>query len=241
MKKQSNVIFDDKDFPVSITRRTIFTGTGVDMEEVAQKPLSAIVNSKTDINPGHMHLDKLADRARDGIHTGGGVPFEFNVPAPCDGITMGHDGMRYVLAQRELIADIVETHIRSMKYDAMVMIASCDKIIPGMLMAAARLDIPTTGFPVAATNPLIVDKPILKLVKDPGPSPTANPSKSFKGVFAFFKTLLMFGIIAESRDLLTAISLCEMIFSPLETAKIKIFEEVSTDKSFIIIHYFSVA
>ncbi len=144
MKKNSNVIFDDSDFPVSFVRKSIFQGTGTDMDEAAAKPLIAVVNSRTDMNPGHMHLDTLATRVKEGIHAGGGLPFEFNVPAPCDGITLGHDGMKFVLAQRELIADTVETHIRSMRYDAMVMIASCDKIIPGMLLAAARLDIPTT-------------------------------------------------------------------------------------------------
>ena len=144
MKKNSSVIFDDSDFPVSFVRKSIFQGTGTDMDEAAVKPIVAVVNSRTDMNPGHMHLDTLATRVKEGVHTGGGLPFEFNVPAPCDGITLGHDGMKFVLAQRELIADTVETHIRSMRFDAMVMIASCDKIIPGMLLAAARLDIPTT-------------------------------------------------------------------------------------------------
>ncbi len=144
MKKNSKVIFDDSDFPVSFVRKSIFQGTGTDMDEAAVKPIIAVVNSRTDMNPGHMHLDTLATRVKEGVHAGGGLPFEFNVPAPCDGITLGHDGMKFVLAQRELIADTVETHIRSMRFDAMVMIASCDKIIPGMLLAAARLDIPTT-------------------------------------------------------------------------------------------------
>jgi dihydroxy-acid dehydratase len=80
---------------------------------------------------------------KDGIHAAGGIAYEFNVPAPCDGVAMGHDGMHYVLAQRDLIADIVETHVRSQLYDGLVVIASCDKINPGMLMAAARLDMPT--------------------------------------------------------------------------------------------------
>lgn len=150
VKKQSQVIFDDKDFPVSILRKSVFQGTGVDMEEVTQKPLIAIVNSQTEMNPGCMHLKTIAERVKEGVHAGGAIPFEFNVPAPCDGIAMGHAGMKYILAQRDLIADSVETHIRSMCYDGMVMIASCDKIIPGMLMAAARLDIPAifiTGGP----------------------------------------------------------------------------------------------
>ncbi len=152
MKKKSNIIFDDSDFPVSHVRKSIFAGTGSDMDEAAVKPMVAIVNSQTELNPGHMHLDKIAVRVKEGVHAGGGLPFEFNVPAPCDGIALGHSGMKYVLAQRELIADTIETHMRSMCYDAMVMVASCDKIIPGMLLAAARLDLPTifiTGGPNA--------------------------------------------------------------------------------------------
>jgi dihydroxy-acid dehydratase len=152
IKKRSQVIFDDSDFPVSILRKSVFQGTGVDMEEVSQKPLIAVVNSQTELNPGHMHLKTIAERVKDGVHAGGAIPFEFNVPAPCDGIAMGHAGMKHILAQRDLIADTVETHIRSMCYDGMVMIASCDKIIPGMIMGAARLDIPAifiTGGPNA--------------------------------------------------------------------------------------------
>jgi dihydroxy-acid dehydratase len=149
-KPQSMPIFDDIDFPISLVRKSIFQGTGCDMDELKDKPLIAIASSATDINPGHMHLSLLAQRAKEGVHAAGGIPFEFNVPAPCDGITEGHEGMRFVLAQRDLIADIIETHVRSMRYDGIVFIASCDKIIPGMIMAAARLDLPSifvTGGP----------------------------------------------------------------------------------------------
>jgi dihydroxy-acid dehydratase len=149
-KRNSLAIFDTSDFPVGLMRTGIFRGTGFDPEELKEKPMIAIVNSHTEINPGHMHLRELAQRVKDGVNAGGGVPFEFNVPAPCDGMTEGHEGMRYVLPHRDLIADIVETHIHSMRFDGMVMIASCDKIIPGMLIAAARLDLPTifiTGGP----------------------------------------------------------------------------------------------
>lgn len=149
-KTKSSAIFDEKDFPVSIARLTVFRGTGADVDEMKEKPLIAIVNSQTDINPGHMHLTAIAQRVKEGVHAGGGVPFEFNVPAPCDALGMGNEGMRYILAQRDLIADIAETHIRSMNYDGLVFIASCDKIIPGMLMAAARCDLPSifiTGGP----------------------------------------------------------------------------------------------
>lgn len=151
-KPQSFPIFDDSDFPISIVRKSIFQGTGVDLNEARNQPLIAIANSQTDINPGHMHLSTIAQRVKDGVNSVGGLPFEFNVPAPCDGMTEGHAGMRFVLAQRDLIADIIETHVRSMRYDGIVFIASCDKIIPGMIMAAARLDLPAifvTGGPNA--------------------------------------------------------------------------------------------
>lgn len=149
-KTRSDVIFNDSDFPISVVRKSFFRGIGMDPDEIREKPLIAVASSGTDINPGHAHLDTLASRVKEGIYAAGGVPFEFQVPAPCDGMTEGHDGMRFVLAQRDLIADIIETHVRSMRYDAMVCIASCDKIIPGMIMAMARLDLPAifvTGGP----------------------------------------------------------------------------------------------
>jgi dihydroxy-acid dehydratase len=151
-KPKSSPIFDERDFPVSLVRLSILKGTGADIDELKVKPLIAVVNSHTEMNPGHMHLRELAVRVKEGVHAAGGIPFEFGVPAPCDGLTEGNEGMRFVLPQRELIADIVETHVRSMLFDGMVMIASCDKIIPGMIMAAARLDRPTvflTGGPGA--------------------------------------------------------------------------------------------
>jgi len=151
-KPQSSPVFDDSDFPISIVRKSIFQGTGVDLTEAGKRPIIAIASSMTEINPGHMHLGTIAQRVKDGVNMAGGLPFEFDVPAPCDGMTEGHAGMRFVLAQRDLIADIIETHVRSMRYDGIVFIASCDKIIPGMIMAAARLDLPSifiTGGPNA--------------------------------------------------------------------------------------------
>lgn len=151
-KPQSERFFDMRDGLIAMLRMSLIKGTGADIGEAMDKPMIAVVNSQTDLNPGHMHLAQLAQCVKDGIHAAGGLPFEFNVPAPCDGMTEGHSGMRFVLPQRELIADIVETHVRSMIFDGMVMIASCDKIIPGMMMAAARLDLPAiflTGGPNA--------------------------------------------------------------------------------------------
>ncbi len=151
-KPKSFPLLDERDFPINLVREIMIRGTGTDLEELRNKPMIAVVNSHTELNPGHMHLRSLAEKVKEGIHSAGGIPFEFNVPAPCDGMTEGHEGMRFILPQRELIADIVETHVRSMLFDGMVMIASCDKIIPGMIMAAARLDLPTiflTGGPSA--------------------------------------------------------------------------------------------
>jgi dihydroxy-acid dehydratase len=151
-KRYSQDIFDESDFPINHVRRGVLSGIGVDVEECAEKPLIGVANSATELNPGHAHLSELAVRVKDGINAGGGIPFEFNVPAPCDGLAEGNAGMRYILPQRELIADSIEMHVRSMRFDAVVMIASCDKILPGMLMAAARLDLPViflTGGPSA--------------------------------------------------------------------------------------------
>lgn len=128
---------------MGVVRTSIMKGTGMDVSQLGKKPLIAVANSHTDLTTGHSHLRGIGDKVKDGIIAAGGIAAEFNVPAPCDGVAMGHDGMRYVLAQRDLIADIVETHVRSQLFDGLVIIASCDKINPGMLMAAARLDMPT--------------------------------------------------------------------------------------------------
>ncbi|MHC4610742.1 MAG: dihydroxy-acid dehydratase domain-containing protein, partial [Planctomycetota bacterium] len=104
-KPKSAAIFDPRDFPVSLVRASVMKGTGADIEELKSKPMIGVVNSHTEINPGHMHLGLLGQRVKEGIHAAGGIPFEFNVPAPCDAITEGNEGMRYVLPQRELIAD----------------------------------------------------------------------------------------------------------------------------------------
>ena len=106
------------------------------------KPQIAVVNSWTDANPGHAPLAALAAHVREGIWAAGGNPGEFGVPAPCDGIAQG-DGQHYILPQRDLIAASIEAMVKSHGFDGMVMLCSCDKIVPGMLLAAARVDIPT--------------------------------------------------------------------------------------------------
>ena len=107
-----------------------------------KKPFVGIVNSFSEIVPGHTHLTQIARAVKDGVLMAGGTPFEFNTIAVCDGVAMGHEGMRYSLCTRELIADTVECMARAHAFDALVFIPNCDKIVPGMLMAAARLNLP---------------------------------------------------------------------------------------------------
>jgi dihydroxy-acid dehydratase len=117
------------------------------------KPFVAIVNSYVDIVPGHAHLQKLGALVKQAVRDAGGIPFEFNTIGVDDGITMGHAGMKFSLPSRELIADCVETMVSAHCFDAMVCLPNCDKIGPGMLMAAMRLDIPTifvSGGPMRA-------------------------------------------------------------------------------------------
>ncbi len=122
----------------------------------------AVVNSKSDYIPGHMHLDKIADQVKAGISNAGGVPFEFNTIGVCDGIAMNHKGMKYSLCSRELIADSIEVMLTAHPLDAIVFIPNCDKIVPGMLLAACRLNLPcifVSGgpmLPVKAQKPQIV-------------------------------------------------------------------------------------
>ncbi|MCC7559494.1 MAG: dihydroxy-acid dehydratase [Methanobacterium sp.] len=130
--------------------RSLLRACGVTEAEM-DKPFIGVANSFTDIVPGHIHLKKIADAVKMGISQAGGVPFEFNTMAICDGIAMNHDGMRYSLASREIVADTVESMAQAHSLDALVLLPTCDKIVPGMLMAAARLDIPcivVTGGPM---------------------------------------------------------------------------------------------
>ena len=132
--------------------RSLMYATGVKPEDI-DKPFIAVCNSYTNVVPGHCHLDKVGKLVCEEIRKAGGTPFEFNTIAICDGIAMGHPGMKYSLPSRELIADTVESMLRAHPYDAMICIPNCDKIIPGMLMATMRLNIPTifaSGGPMAA-------------------------------------------------------------------------------------------
>lgn len=134
--------------------RSLLRATGVlQSEEDWDKPFIAVANSFVQIIPGHAHLDVVGRKVRDAIRAAGGVPFEFNTIGVDDGIAMGHAGMKFSLASRELIADSVETMLRAHCFDGVVCIPNCDKIVPGMMMAAARVNIPTvfvSGGPMQA-------------------------------------------------------------------------------------------
>jgi dihydroxy-acid dehydratase len=132
--------------------RALLKSLGLEDDDIA-KPLIGVANSYTNIVPGHIHLRTIGEEVKEGVLSSGGTPFEFNTIAVCDGIAMGHEGMRYSLPSREIIADSVEIMLQAHSLDGLVMISNCDKITPGMLMAAARVDIPAimvTGGPMAA-------------------------------------------------------------------------------------------
>ncbi|MEW6442757.1 MAG: dihydroxy-acid dehydratase [bacterium] len=135
---------------MGLVRGSILQGLGIDKDEMRSKPFIAVANSCAEFNPGHAHLRAVAEKVKEGVWAAGGIPFEFSVPAPCDGPAEGNTGMRFILAQREIIADAVETYVRSQLFDGLVTISSCDKINPAMLMAAARLDLPTICVPGGA-------------------------------------------------------------------------------------------
>ena len=126
--------------------RALLYSTGLDTEDL-KKPMVAVVNSFTEMVPGHIHLREIADFVKMGIAEAGGVAREFSTIAICDGICQGHKGMSYPLPSREIIADSIEYMVEAHQFDAMVMLPGCDKIVPGMLMAAMRLNIPTILVP----------------------------------------------------------------------------------------------
>ena len=132
--------------------RSLFKAMGYTDAEI-RRPMIGIANSANSIIPGHVHLDKIVEAVKAGIYMEGGTPIDFGVIGICDGIAMNHEGMKYSLASRELIADSIEVMATAHAFDAMVMVTNCDKIVPGMLMAAARLDLPAiviSGGPMLA-------------------------------------------------------------------------------------------
>ncbi|WP_422446371.1 dihydroxy-acid dehydratase [Thermoanaerobacterium sp. DL9XJH110] len=127
--------------PMRAPTRALFYGMGFTDKEL-ERPLIGIVNSQNEIVAGHVHLDRIAQAVKIGVAMAGGTPIEFPAIGICDGIAMGHTGMKYPLASRELIADSIEAMVMAHGFDGLVLIPNCDKIVPGMLMAAARLNIP---------------------------------------------------------------------------------------------------
>lgn len=127
--------------PTRAPHRSLFYAMGYTAEDLA-KPLIGVVNAQNEVIPGHFHLDEIATAVKAGVLGAGGTPMEFPAIGLCDGIAMNHSGMNYSLATRELIADSIESMYMAYKFDGLVLIGNCDKIVPGMLMAAARLNVP---------------------------------------------------------------------------------------------------
>jgi dihydroxy-acid dehydratase len=160
---------------VRAPHRSLLRATGVIQSEADwDKPFIAVANSFVQIIPGHAHLDVVGRKVREAIRRAGGVPFEFNTIGVDDGIAMGHQGMKYSLASRELIADCVETMLRAHCFDGVVCIPNCDKIIPGMMMAAARVNIPA----------VFVSGGPMKAGRDPQTGAVIDLSSVFEGVGA---------------------------------------------------------
>ncbi|MGC9066251.1 MAG: dihydroxy-acid dehydratase [Candidatus Ratteibacteria bacterium] len=137
---------------VRAPHRSLLKATGLTDQEI-ERPLIGICNSGNEIIPGHIHLDSVCQAAKSGVRMAGGTPLEFRTIGVCDGIAMGHEGMKYSLVSRELIADSIEIMAKAHGFDGLVLVASCDKIIPGMMMAALRLNIPAiliSGGPMLA-------------------------------------------------------------------------------------------
>ncbi|MBB5225496.1 dihydroxy-acid dehydratase [Treponema ruminis] len=161
-KKSDNAIKGTARAP----HRSLFYASGYTDEELAQ-PMVGIICAKNELIPGHIELDRIAEAVKAGVRLAGGTPVEFPAIGVCDGIAMGHEGMKYSLVTRELIADSVECVAKAHQFDALVMIPNCDKIVPGMLMAAARLDLPTV---FVSGGPMM-----------PGHLPGHDPSNPYSG------------------------------------------------------------
>ena len=132
--------------------RSLLKALGLTNLEIS-RPIIGIVGSYNEIIPGHIHLRQIMDAVKSGVRMAGGVPLEFNTIGVCDGLAMNHDGMKFSFPTRQLICDSVEATVNATPFDALVMIPNCDKIVPGMLMAAGRLNIPTvvvSGGPMLA-------------------------------------------------------------------------------------------
>ncbi len=158
--------------------RALLRSLGVDPGDFG-KPFIGVVNSFTDVVPGHQHLRGIAEAVKGGVRQAGGVPFEFNTIAVCDGLAMNHSGMRYSLASRELIADTVEVMAQAHAFDGLVFIPNCDKVIPGMLMAAVRLNLPAI---FVSGGPMLAGQ-----LADDGGTKAVDLSSVFEAVGQFVK------------------------------------------------------
>ncbi|NOZ83007.1 MAG: dihydroxy-acid dehydratase, partial [Euryarchaeota archaeon] len=136
--------------------RSLMKATGMTDEEL-ERPIVGVVNSWSELIPGHVHLRSIADAVKAGVRLAGGTPLEFNTIGICDGIAMGHEGMRYSLPSREVIAHSIELVVQAHRFDALVFIPGCDKIVPGHLMACARLDLPSVVVTAGAMCPGVVN------------------------------------------------------------------------------------
>ncbi len=134
--------------------RALLKSLGVCDDEM-DKPFIGVANAFSTIVPGHTHLDKITQAVKEGIYAAGGVPFEFGVIGVCDGIAMGHEGMKFSLPTRELIADSIEAMVRAHQFDGLVVVGACDKIVPGMLMAVFRLNVPAI---VVCGGPMLAER-----------------------------------------------------------------------------------
>ena len=147
MEKRSNLLIKGE---ARVANRALLRALGL-ADADFDKPFIGIINTWSEINPGHVHLRQLGEAVKQGIRAKGGIPFEINTIALCDGIAQGHEGMKYILPSRNLIADSIELAVQANRFDAIVLLASCDKIVPACWMAIARLDIPAimvTGGPM---------------------------------------------------------------------------------------------
>lgn len=147
MEKRSNLIIRGE---ARAANRALLRALGLNDRDF-EKPFIGIINTWSEINPGHVHLRILAEAVKQGIRAAGGIPFEVNTIALCDGIAQGHEGMKYILPSRNVIADSIELAVQANRFDALVLLASCDKIVPACWLAMARLDIPAimvTGGPM---------------------------------------------------------------------------------------------
>jgi len=172
--KSQNLLENTDRLMTAQVRTEMLRACNVPVEDVAGRPLIGIVNSWNELLPGHLHLRELARSVKDGVLMAGGIPLEFNTIAPCDGYSNGLDGMKHVLPMRDIIADAIEAMTEAHSFDGLVFLSGCDKIVPGQLLAAARLDLPAifvTGGPMMPFNEFAPKgtHPVMSMLSCPGP------------------------------------------------------------------------